>query len=131
MKIEQWPRFFPRHFLEQCIARQEVWGVEDDNVFLAIFRLIWSDVETWGMDDGKAGYIHTLAVHRRASGRNVGRAAIDLAHDEVIRNGRHLVRLDCVSHNQFLKRYYEGIGFTFVREATVNSTRLNLYEKER
>jgi ribosomal protein S18 acetylase RimI-like enzyme len=127
--IQQWPRIFPRPYLERCLNNQEVWGVEERGTLVAIFRLVWSDPETWGPDDGRAGYVHTLAVHRSAVGKNLGRQALEFAFEEVIRVGRHVLRLDCVSHNTFLINYYTGLGFKFVRERTVRSTVVSLFEK--
>jgi RimJ/RimL family protein N-acetyltransferase len=59
-------------------------------------------------------YVHRLVVAREYSGRGIGAALIGWAagqHDA----GR--VRVDVWSTNQALHRYYEGIGFRFLRVA--------------
>jgi ribosomal protein S18 acetylase RimI-like enzyme len=128
--VRQWPLIFPRDYFDACVARDEVYGLAVGDDLAAVFRITWQDVDIWGPDDGAAGYIHTLSVHRRYSHQGIGRLAIRLAQDEIRTACRPHVRLDCVAHNPFLSSYYETLGFRFIREQQVRDLKLKLYEKE-
>jgi GNAT superfamily N-acetyltransferase len=89
--------------------------------------LQWDDARFWGEagSDGRAGYVHRLAVRRTHAGTGLGALLLSWAADEVLAAGRSRLRLDVVSHNRPLRRYYESVGFTFVRDVTGDWTAAN------
>lgn len=129
-KIEQWPDCFARGFVDDRIRQGEFYTVSIDNSVVAAFRLIWSDLATWGCDDEQAGYVHTLAVHRKARGQNLGASAIAWASEKAAMRGRRYLRLDCISTNDFLADYYSKLGFSLIREAKVGGVSVQLFQKE-
>lgn len=90
----------------------------------------WEDPGIWGDmgKDGLAGYIHGLAVLRKYAGKNIGRALLNWAMEE-IKSRKPLVRLDCMAANPRLCRYYEDVGFSCCGQKTFpNGWKSNLYE---
>jgi ribosomal protein S18 acetylase RimI-like enzyme len=128
-QIKQWPESFSRDFVDARIRNSEFYTISLEAEILAVFRLLWSDYETWGLEDGQAGYVHSLAVHRKARGRRLGTTAIAWASDEIAKAGKRYIRLDCVSDNHSLSEYYTKLGFSIVRETIVRGTRLTLFQK--
>jgi len=71
-----------------------------------------SDVPTWGSDDGRALYVHSLAVSRQFAGQRVGEQLLRWAEAEAVsQKNRNSLRLDCWSGNHALRRYYTNVGF--------------------
>jgi len=77
-------------------------------------RVEWSDSEIWDEagDDGRAGYIHSLAVIRSLAGKQIGARVLDWSQQIIAARGRALQRLDCMAENPRLCRYYADLGFT-------------------
>lgn len=76
--------------------------------------LIWDDPYNWGEvlgSDGKAGYLHRLAVISEFRGQGLGEKIIDWVAERVRANNRQYIRLDCHADNHGLCSYYEGLGF--------------------
>jgi ribosomal protein S18 acetylase RimI-like enzyme len=77
-------------------------------------RVEWSDPEIWDEagQDGRAGYIHSLAVIRSVAGKQIGAAMLDWTQQMITKRGRTLQRLDCMAENPRLCRYYVDLGFS-------------------
>ena len=77
-------------------------------------RVEWSDSEIWDEagDDGRAGYIHSLAVVRGLNGNGIGSAMLDWSQQIIAGRGRTLQRLDCMAENPRLCKYYADLGFS-------------------
>jgi len=86
---------------------------EGDETPVGVFSIEWSDRQYWDAigEDGQAGYIHMLAVHRSARGSGVGRQMVGLAEKLIARRGRRFARLDCGAYNAFLCGYYRALGY--------------------
>ncbi|ALG15172.1 GNAT family N-acetyltransferase [Kibdelosporangium phytohabitans] len=108
--IRQWePGWLTAEAVSAEIAGGE-WQVARDGATLAgALRLLWSDEQVWQADNAFAGYVHGLVVDRRYTG--LGSRMLDWAGDRVLDAGARLLRLDCVSHNLRLRRYYLDRGF--------------------
>jgi ribosomal protein S18 acetylase RimI-like enzyme len=87
---------------------------------------------------GDAGYVHRLAVCRAQSGRGLGHRLLDWADGATRASGRTRLRLDVVSDNEPLRRYYEEAGFAHQRDVegefvladgTRRQWRTSLYER--
>ena len=105
------------------LVQDRVNGVGDVEAYLAsrerdgravgVFSVHWSDRHNWDArgEDGLAGYIHMLAVHRDAKGAKLGRRMVAMAEKVIVRRGRELARLDCGADNVFLCDYYRSLSY--------------------
>ncbi|WP_152392561.1 GNAT family N-acetyltransferase [Paenibacillus guangzhouensis] len=132
--IDQWnPSHFKIDQVRDCFEQ----GYE---LFLARWRdevvgtcmICWSDAFIWKeLDHDDAGYIHRFAVSRRHVGLAIGRQLLQWAEDYIRSQGKHVVRLDCMTDNPRLNQYYQSCGYEFVRVFHWdNGWRANLYEKK-
>ncbi|HYN97759.1 MAG TPA: GNAT family N-acetyltransferase, partial [Pilimelia sp.] len=107
--IAQWPARFDPGWVTGAVGRGETWLVRDAGEVLATFTLAWSD-PLWPAPGGDtAGYLHRLAVRRRAAG--LGSVLLRWAGAAARARGRRYLRLDCVATNEGLRAYYEAAGF--------------------
>lgn len=91
-------------------------------------RLLWSDEAVWQADNTFAGYVHGLVIDRRHPG--LGSRMLNWAGERARAAGAALLRLDCVSHNARLRRYYADQGFREVGERTLyDGWTMALFEK--
>jgi ribosomal protein S18 acetylase RimI-like enzyme len=101
-----------------------------DDRDVGVYTLTWDDVRHWGDtlgNDGRAGYVHMLNVHRAAARLGVGERLLRHAESLIAGQPRPLFRLDCWNGNPFLHEYYARMGFTMVGR---NAERqLSLWEK--
>ncbi len=100
-------------FVADLIATGYTHLVTSEGRDVGTLRLQWSDRMFWGDDgvDGKAGYVHTLAVHRDFAARKIGARMLDWACEQIAANGRSLLRIDCGANNAKLIAYYLSLGF--------------------
>jgi GNAT superfamily N-acetyltransferase len=93
--------------------------------------ILWEDTVSWGEKgkDGKAGYIHGIAVLRQYAGKAVGKALLDWAMGKIREKGK-TVRLDCMAENPRINKYYADLDFNSAGTATLPSGfKISLYEK--
>jgi ribosomal protein S18 acetylase RimI-like enzyme len=132
--IDQWgivlkPEFRP--VVDRRIASGSTWFAQMKGRLVGTVSLMNKDEPVWGPRglDGKAMYLHGLAVPREFSGKEIGSAMVCWAIVEA--NAlKKSVRLDCMSENAKLCKYYEALGFVYV-ETKVFPTGLaaRLYER--
>src|SRR5690625_2455092 len=86
--------------------------VRDRQAMVATARVTNADPHTWGArgQDGRAGYLHGLMVHRDFAGQGVGSAVLAWVEQFVTDCGRDSVRLDWLAHNRALRAYYRRHG---------------------
>ncbi|MDP4503194.1 GNAT family N-acetyltransferase [Nonomuraea turcica] len=107
-EVTQWPDRFEPSWIDEAITRGETWLVRAGDKAVGTLTLDWSD-PLWSDVAGSAGYVHRMAVRRRAAG--LGAVILDWAADTVRLNRREVLRLDCVASNSGLRAYYEARGF--------------------
>lgn len=135
--ISQWSFFLTnpgKDFVRDRIASAETYLIFDPSRQpIATLALQWSDREIWGSRglDGQAGYIHGLAIRRRAAGTGLGLKLLDLASDMIARNSRPRAQLDCMAQNEALCNYYRRAGFTDlgVADSNITGKPLRLFER--
>jgi ribosomal protein S18 acetylase RimI-like enzyme len=128
--IDQWrPDQFERGSVLAAIARGELYLARRDGAVVATLRLQWTDERVWGSDTGDAGYVHGLAIRRRAAGVGLGRAMLRWAERAVVAAGRTYLRLDCMTANLALRSYYERAGFTYRGDVHGKTWSASRYEK--
>jgi GNAT superfamily N-acetyltransferase len=124
--VAQWPPRFKPEWVVGALSRGETWLVLLDGDLAGTVTLEWAD-GLWDDVPGAAGYVHRMAVRRSAAG--VGKHVLDWAAAAVRRNGRDLLRLDCVASNTRLRSYYEAAGFVHRGDALLGKTLLSRYER--
>lgn len=112
--IVQWRSGFFREataYFAAGIERGEVYLAFLDGEFAGTLRLLSSDPLVWPDADADAIYVHSLAVFRAWSGRQLGRRLLAWAETQAFGKRKGHLRLDCIASNPFLRRYYEENGF--------------------
>lgn len=113
--------------------------VHEGEVYLALkgaqavgtISILWEDPISWGEKglDGKAGYMHGIAILRQYAGKGVGRDIIQWATD-LIRSKGKIVRLDCMAENPRINEFYRQLEFKNVGLKELPSGfKVSLYEK--
>ena len=122
--LSQWKLYLTDVGVER--VRTRVGGASGQEVYLArrdagdravgAVSIEWADREYWGARgiDGRAGYIHMLAVHRLARGTGLGERIVRWAEQLIVVRGRRFARLDCWAASAFLPAYYERLGYICV-----------------
>ncbi|GAA3370752.1 GNAT family N-acetyltransferase [Streptomyces sannanensis] len=103
------------HFRER-IQTGEVWVAQRGDRIVGAYELWWDDEPAWGAQPPVAGYVHRLMTDRTHAPAGTGRVLLAHAEGRTARAGRGLCRLDCLSTNPRLRRYYEGTGYRVVGE---------------
>jgi len=95
------------------IDGMEAYVAERDGCAVGAFSVQWSDRDCWADlgDDGKAGYVHMLAVHRCAKRDGLGERMLAWAEQLIAGRGREFCRLDCWRGSTFLTSYYPRLGY--------------------
>lgn len=101
---------------------------EQDRI-MAMYRLLFEDELYWGKQKEKAGYVHSLVVKKEFQGQHLGTTIMKKIESFLVAQHISLFRLDCVSSNSGLCRYYERLGFKKVGEKQMPLSLNNLYEK--
>ncbi|MFY7069688.1 GNAT family N-acetyltransferase [Nocardiopsis changdeensis] len=106
--IDQWPPRFDAEWVAGAVSRGETWLVGAGGEVAGTITLDWDD-PLWSDLGGAAGYVHRMAVRRRAAG--LGSVMLGWASGAARRHGAEALRLDCVASNARLRAYYEARGF--------------------
>jgi GNAT superfamily N-acetyltransferase len=113
-----WPAPFPRERVVRDVGTGRLYLAAREATLVGTITFQWEDARFWGDNgtDGRAGYVHRLAVRRAHAGIGLGTQLLGWADQRVRAAGRTGLRLDVVSHNTPLRRYYERNGFAHVRD---------------
>jgi ribosomal protein S18 acetylase RimI-like enzyme len=114
--IQQWYHWYMdvgEEILRESLQHHEVYLFQRDNSRIGTVTIQWTDPDVWGERgmDGKAGYIHGMAIVRSATGMRVGERMLEWAIGTIAARGRRQARLDAMASNGRLCRYYEQRGF--------------------
>lgn len=110
--IDQWrPGEVPAATIQEQADRGEWYVLRDESV-IAGLRILWSDPDFWGPDDGGSIYVHGLMVDLRRAGEGLGSELLEWAARLGGQHGKARLRLDSALTNPGLTRYYERLGFT-------------------
>lgn len=131
--IIQWPLDWleaKRQEIQEAIEFGMYYAVDINNEIAAIVEIKPTPEDIWGNDKALALYIHKLAIRRKFSNKSLGRKIINLIESKAVQDGVKYLRLDCVAHNNKLRKYYEASGFTLKTEVNSGEISLALYECE-
>lgn len=93
--------------------------VKKDGEVIGTVFMQWDDQLNWGEQPPVAGYMHRLAIKDDFRGQGIGQLIIDWCEDQVGKQDRTLLRLDCDARNAELCGYYESLGFKKVGQNEV------------
>jgi len=115
--IEQWqPGALDEAHFRTRIEQGEVWLAHLGPHVVGAWELWWTDPAAWGPQPPTAAYIHRLMTDHTLAPPGTGRRMLTQAESRITESGRTLSRLDCISTNPHLRRYYEAAGYTVVGE---------------
>lgn len=115
--VFQWPSRFRPEWIEGSIAEGCTWIARRAGAAVGTVTLTSQD-PLWIGIDGRAYYVHRLAVRRSAAG--TGAALLRWAADRTRASGYGYLRLDCVASNAGLRGYYERAGFAHRGDVVVH-----------
>jgi ribosomal protein S18 acetylase RimI-like enzyme len=87
--------------------------------------ITFQDEKTWGRRADDAGYVHGLIIERSHAGQRLGVVLLTWAERRIASAGRSYSRLDYVSHNDGLERYYARLGYVVVGTKEFEGTTLH------
>jgi RimJ/RimL family protein N-acetyltransferase len=109
-----WPVPFPEAWVRPGVERGEVVVAESRSQLVGTLTLTREDRLMWGEQPPIAGYVHRVAIRREFARQGLGGSLLAWAASEVQRWGRSRLRLDCLSTNESLVKYYRNQGFSEV-----------------
>jgi protein-tyrosine phosphatase len=118
--VDMWPERFDTALLLGDIARGELYVAHDGDRLVATLTHTFADPPVWGEDDGRASYVHRLAVGPDRRGSGLGHRLLAWAGETGRRRGRELLRLDTLQENARLRAWYEASGFTHVADRAID-----------
>jgi GNAT superfamily N-acetyltransferase len=104
--------------ITRSIKAGETWlALDDDGRPIGTIAIdVVGDEGLWTDEELRQSYvIHRMTVPRPESGRGVGAAMVNFAEDLARSHGRRKLVLDAWNTNKELHRYYESLGFQYVR----------------
>ena len=119
-----------RQMIKENIDQGDVYMVKDAQGAIGTITLQWSDKKYWGDMPSDAGYIHKFAIKRSRSGERLGIRTLQWAEAKTRKEGRRVLRLDCLANNNIIRQYYERLGFVHVRDTIAPGWKASLYEKK-
>jgi ribosomal protein S18 acetylase RimI-like enzyme len=134
--IHQWYHWYldaGDEILRDRMENHEAYLFRLDDSIVGTLAIQWSDPDVWGEcgEDGRAGYIHGMAIKRSVAGGRVGERMLEWAVDTIAARGRRFARLDAMASNAALCGYYERRGFRPLGTALlVGDFLTRLFERE-
>ncbi len=110
----QWDRAAPDELIRFLIDSGEVYLVLQREEVAGAVRITEHaavGLENWGDD---ALYVYSLAVRRMFAGLGLGEKILEWIAEHARGRGKTCLRLDCMSDNARLIRYYVDAGFEFL-----------------
>ncbi len=121
--IKQWEKDyylvkFNEDYYKRAINNGELFVGKIDNIVCGTFVLRNYD-PAWE-DDGESYFICNIGIKVDMHGNELGKTMIEYAKNETKNLGAIKLKLDCVSENERLNKYFEDQGFKLVSTVTVN-----------
>jgi len=133
--IDQWKYWLnpPQEkieWLQSGLNAGEFFTIRSETEIVGIVRLMESDELYWGIQEIPAYYIHSLIVLDKFVGHEIGKKTMKYIEELSGQKDKQCLRLDCVSENKGLVKYYENLGFKKVGEKQMPLSHNVLLEKE-
>ena len=129
---KQWPIQWlqeKKPMILQSIEAKQVYVAIKNNQIIATMQLLTLPESVWGNDKHPAIYVHKLAIDRRFKNQKLGAFMLNEVNIIAQKKGIGCIRLDCVQANEFLKNYYESLGFKLMGQAVDEGEPIFLFEK--
>lgn len=98
---------------------------------VGVFRFQLDDVIYWPeIEPGSSAFVHRLAVHPRAQGRDLAHTLLSHALKLARTEGRRYLRLDCTSGRPKLRGVYERFGFRLHSQKQFRTALVDRFEIE-
>ncbi len=113
------------------VYQGEVYLVLKGAQAVGTISILWEDPISWDEKgkDGKAGYMHGLAILPEFGHKGVGKEILNWAVDYIRSKGK-IIRLDCMAENPRINHYYKDLQFNNVGFKELPSGfKVSLYEK--
>lgn len=111
--IDQWrPGEVPESVIESQVREGEWHVLREGGVLKAALRVLYEDLDFWGVVEEPSVFVHGLMVDREFAGGRLGSSLLVWAAAEGGRQGAKWLRLDSSAGNPRLSEYYAGLGFT-------------------
>lgn len=123
------PDGWGRGRLEEALRAGGLFLAWDGPAAVATVSLVPEDRLFWRDAPPDALYLHRLAVRPSHMGLGIGAEIIRWAEEQVQRQGRRHLRLDCLRDNPGIRRYYDAAGFRHRGDVEIEGIGLSLYEK--
>lgn len=121
--IKQWePDYylvkFNEDYYNRAIKNGELYVAKVDGTVCGTFTFRNYDL-AWE-DDGVSYFICNIGVKVSMHGNEIGKTMIEFAKNEARNLGAEKLKLDCVSNNEKLNKYFEDLGFRLLTTVVVN-----------
>ncbi|MCF2874836.1 MULTISPECIES: GNAT family N-acetyltransferase [unclassified Tenacibaculum] len=136
MNIDHWqywknPPLEKIKWVEEGIENKEFYFIKNtDNETIGMVRILEEDLLYWGKQEDKSLYIHSLVVREQFNKKGVGKIILNKVENLAQQKQYKYLRLDAVSTNTKLCKYYEKQGFNKVGTKELKDTVNNLYQRE-
>jgi ribosomal protein S18 acetylase RimI-like enzyme len=130
--IFQWPFAWMKSQENEFIDAVETGNFyiyEELKSIVGVLHLTSKFNSLWHGRDENAFYLSKMAIKRSEANRQIGSRMLEKVEKLALCEGTTRIRLDCVSNNAKLKKYYEKRGFRFMERKTLPEVTLDLYEK--
>ena len=135
MNIDHWqywknPPLEKINWMDDGIKNKEFFFIANENEEkIGMVRILNQDIIYWGNTNDKAIYIHSLVILEEYNGQGYGSKVINQIEKKAIKNQCQFLRLDAVTSNTKLCKYYENLGFEKIGTKQMTSSLNSLYEK--
>ena len=136
MNVDHWqywknPPLEKIKWVEEGIENKEFYFIKNtDNDTIGMVRILEEDLLYWGKQEDKSLYIHSLVVREQFNKKGVGKIILNKVESLAQQKQYKYLRLDAVSTNTKLCKYYEKQGFNKVGTKELKDTVNNLYQRE-
>ncbi|WP_299119396.1 GNAT family N-acetyltransferase [uncultured Tenacibaculum sp.] len=136
MNVDHWqywknPPLEKIKWVEEGIENKEFYFIKNtDNEIIGMVRILEEDLLYWGKQEDKSLYVHSLVVREHFNKKGLGKIILDKVESLAQQKQYKYLRLDAVSTNVKLCKYYEKQGFNKVGVKELNDTVNNLYQRK-
>ncbi len=116
-------------WLREGFENNQVFLVDYNHRVIAMFRLMDQDLKYWGNKDDSSYYIHSLIVHPKYKGQQLGIQIIHMIQDWAVKGDKDFLRLDCDASNTDLCNYYKNLGFLPAGKVSTEWSTNQLFQK--
>lgn len=121
--IKQWePDYylvkFNENYYRNAIEKGHLYVAKLDGNVCGTF--VFRDYDATWEDDNASYFICNIGVKLELHGNEIGKTMIEYAKNEAKNLGARKVKIDCVSNNEKLNKYFEDLGFALLTTVKFN-----------